>query len=99
MSHSPMSRGAIIRRSAIVTLLVLVNLASAVAVVKVKHRTRELQHDLQVLRVAQDKLKIEWAQLQLEESAWANHDRVARVARTRLNMHLPKHYVVLEPAR
>lgn len=85
------------RRSAIVTLLVLANLASAVAVVKVKHRTRELQHDLQALRVQQDMLKVEWAQLQLEESAWANHDRVARVARERLDMHLPKHYIVLEP--
>ncbi len=88
-----------IRRAAIITLLVLANLASAVAVVDVKHRARELQHGLQVLRVEQDKLKTEWAQLQLEESAWANPDRVSHVARERLNMHLPETYTVLEPVR
>lgn len=80
----------------IVTVLVLANLISAVAVVKVKHMTRELQHDLQVLRVKQDKLRLEWAQLQLEESAWGNYNRVLRVAQTKLDMHLPKHYIVLE---
>lgn len=85
------------RRVLIIGTLVLVNLVTAVAVVKVKHISRELQHDLQVMRIEQDQLKIKWAQLRLEESAWANHDRVRRVARTQLDMHLPKHYIVLEP--
>lgn len=84
-----------IRRVVIITVLVLVNLVSAVAVVKVKHMTRELQHDVQLLRVEQDKLNIKWAQLQLEEATLANYDRVRHVARTRFDMIVPTHYIVL----
>lgn len=86
------------RRVLIVATLVLANLISAVAVVKVTHMTRQLQHDLQVLRVRQDQLKLRWAQLQLEESTWGNYNRVRRLARTELGMHVPRHYIVLEPA-
>lgn len=85
------------RRLIVIAALVMADLFSAVAVIKVKHISRDLQHELQVLRVKQDQLKIEWAQLRLEESTWANYDRVRRVARTELNMHLPRHYRVLEP--
>lgn len=84
-------------RVMIIAALVLVNLFSAVAVVKVKHISRNLQHQLQVMRVDRDQLKIKWAQLRLEESTWANHDRVRRVARSQLDMYLPEHYKVLEP--
>jgi len=83
------------RAMVIVSVLVLANLASAVAVIKVKHASRELQHDLQVLRVDQDQLKVEWTQLRLEESTWGNHDRVRRLARSELGMSVPKHYIVL----
>lgn len=83
-------------RVLIIAVLVLANLVTAIAVVKVKHITRELQHDVQVLRVQQDQLELRWAQLQLEESAWANFNRVRRVAHTKLDMHVPEHYVVLE---
>lgn len=85
------------QRAIIIAALVMAVLFSAVAVVKVKHISRELQHELQVLRVRQDQLKIKWAQLRLEESVRANHDRVRRTARTRLDMYLPRHYTVLEP--
>ena len=71
-------------------------LVSAVAVVQAKHKTREMAHELQVERVERDKLSTEWAQLQLEESAWANPDRVAQVARGELGMVQPRNYVVLE---
>lgn len=84
-------------RVVLMTALLLANLFSAVAVVKVKQTSRDLQHQLQVMRVDHDQLKIKWAQLRLEESTWASYDRVRRVARTRLDMYLPKHYTVLEP--
>ncbi|MES1926109.1 cell division protein FtsL [Salinisphaera sp. T31B1] len=76
--------------------LLMAILVSAVAVVQAKHKTRELAHQLQVERVERDKLATEWAQLQLEESAWANPDRVAQVARRKYDMIQPKSYVVLE---
>ncbi|GAB3680005.1 cell division protein FtsL [Salinisphaera aquimarina] len=83
----------------VITLLALLMaiLVSSIAVVQAKHRTRELAHELQVERVERDKLTTEWAQLQLEESAWANPDRVAQVARGKLDMVQPRNYVVLEP--
>ena len=79
--------------------LSLTILVSAVAVVQAKHKTREMAHQLQVERVERDKLSTEWAQLQLEESAWANPDRVAQVARRELGMVQPRQYVVLESQR
>lgn len=87
------------RRALIVIALVLVNVTAALAVIQAKHRARELQSELQVLRVERDRLNTEWAQLQLEESAWGNPDRVARIARERLNMQQPRHYAVLGETR
>ena len=82
-----------------IATLSLAILVSAVAVVQAKHKTRETAHELQLERVERDKLSTEWAQLQLEESAWANPDRVAQVARRELSMVQPRNYVVLESQR
>lgn len=79
-----------------VMALSLAVVVSAVAVVQAKHASREMAHELQVERVERDRLSTEWAQLQLEESAWANPDRVAQVARRELDMVQPRNYVVLE---
>lgn len=84
------------RRLLVIAVLVAVNLVAALAVIQAKHRARGLQSELQALRVERDRLKTEWAQLQLEESAWANPDRVARIARERLDMRQPRQYAVLE---
>ncbi|MDX1496573.1 MAG: cell division protein FtsL [Salinisphaeraceae bacterium] len=78
----------------IVTLL-LANLASAVTVVQAKHVARGLQNELQELRVERDHINTEWSQLQLEESAWANHGRVEHIARERLGMSEPQGYSVI----
>ena len=37
-----------------------------------------------------DDLDIEWGQLQLEQSTWATHGRVERVARDELRMIIPQ---------
>ncbi|ERJ20594.1 cell division protein FtsL [Salinisphaera shabanensis T35B1] len=87
------------RQMLTIVALSLAILVSAVAVVQAKHKTREMAHELQVERVERDKLSTEWAQLQLEESAWANPDRVAQVARRELSMVQPRNYVVLESRR
>lgn len=87
-----------IRQGAVLTLMIVAVLASAVGVVHAKHQARQLQHELQLLRVERDRLRTEWAQLQLEESAWANPDRVARIARDKLNMRQPRHYEVIPEA-
>lgn len=84
------------RRALALAVLIAVALVSAVAVVQAKHRARQLQAQLQEQRAQRDQLKSEWAQLQLEESAWANPGRVAQMAREQLQMRQPKDTVVVK---
>lgn len=70
-------------------LLLVVVIGSALAVIYAKHQSRLLFGDLQVLQAERDRLNIEWGRLQLEQSAWATHSRVEKLARERLNMMVP----------
>jgi cell division protein FtsL len=73
-----------------VAILVPAVLTSAVGVVYARHLTRGLFAQLQGLRAERDDLDVEWSKLQLEQSTWATHARVETVARTRLQMILPR---------
>lgn len=84
------------RHVVIIVTLIALNMGSAIAVVQSTQQTRELFYTLQVERMKHDRLNTEWAQLQLEDSAWASPDRVSQVARAQLDMIQPGHYVVLE---
>lgn len=70
-------------------LLLAAAVTSAMGVVYAKFQSRTLFADLQALRLERDALEVEWGQLQLEQSAWAAHGRVERVARNQLGMVLP----------
>jgi cell division protein FtsL len=70
----------------IVTLLLLANLVSALLVVKTRHDNRTHFVELQSLNEQRDALQVEWGQLQLEQSAWATHGRIERIAREQLEM-------------
>lgn len=70
-------------------MLAVAVLLSAVAVVVVKQESRTRFVKLQALERARDALDVEWGQLQLEQSTWATHGRIERVARKRLGMELP----------
>ncbi len=65
-------------------------LASSLSVVYVKHRARTHFIELQRLTTERDELDIEWGQLQLEQSTWATHGRVERMARDDLHMLIPQ---------
>jgi len=65
-------------------------LASSLGVVFAKHEARSKFNELQKLTKARDDLDIEWGQLQLEQSTWATHGRVERVARDELRMVIPQ---------
>lgn len=69
-------------------LLVAV-LASAIGVVFSTHQSRKLFTELQAVQTQRDKLDIEWGRLQLEQSTWATHGRIEKLARERLDMRLP----------
>jgi cell division protein FtsL len=65
-------------------------LASALAVVWVKHEARRLFVELQGLHAERDRLNIEWSQLKIEQSAFAMHGRVEQTARADLKMIIPR---------
>ncbi|GGX81661.1 hypothetical protein GCM10007160_06230 [Litchfieldella qijiaojingensis] len=74
---------------AMVALLVLLVLASAMAVITSSHLTREQYARLQRLEREQNQLQTEWGQLLLEESAWSSPARIERLAVERLEMRVP----------
>ena len=83
----------------VVTLLFVLVLGSAIMLVYTKHQTRKLYVELQQLKYQVGELNTEWGQLQLEQSAWSDHGRIERVARTRLSMVMPEsdEVVFIEP--
>ncbi len=78
------------RQMGLVALLGLTVVVSALAVVYVKFESRVLFVALQGLGQAQDRMDVEWGQLQLEQSTWAAHGRIERLASKRLQMVLPE---------
>ena len=74
----------------LVALLWLGVLGSSLGVIYAKHEARNRFNELQKLTRTRDDLDIEWGQLQLEQSTWATHGRVERVARDELRMVIPQ---------
>ncbi|HKQ31551.1 MAG TPA: cell division protein FtsL [Burkholderiales bacterium] len=64
-------------------------MASAMAVIELRHESRVLYAQLQKLQQERDGLNVEWGQLLLEEGAWSQHRRIESVARSQLGMELP----------
>ncbi|HEC17701.1 MAG TPA: cell division protein FtsL [Sedimenticola sp.] len=64
-------------------------LASGIGVVYAKYASRKYFVELQALRAERDAIDVEWGRLQLEQSTWATHGRVERMARKKLGMHIP----------
>ena len=73
----------------VVAVLWLAVLASALGVIHGKQQARNRFNELQKLTTQRDDLDIEWGQLQLEQSTWATHGRVERVAHDELGMVTP----------
>jgi len=74
---------------ALAAVLLAACVASAVALVKVRHESRVLFVELQELQRERDRLNEQWGQLQLEEATWSRHSRVERIAGEQLDMRLP----------
>ena len=68
----------------------LVCVISALALVYTKHEARRLFVELETLTTERDRLNIEWGQLQIEQSTWATHARIERVALEELALERPK---------
>lgn len=64
-------------------------LASAFGVIHATHTCRTLYAQLQDLEAGQWHLQEEYSRLLLEQSTWASHHRVEKVATAELEMHPP----------
>ena len=74
----------------LVLLLILANVASAIAVVYARHEHRQLFVDFKRLERERDELNIDFGRLQLEQATWAESNRIDQVARNRLGMVFPQ---------
>lgn len=70
-------------------MLLLIAVACAVATVASNHRARKLFAELEREQNRMQALEVEWGQLQIEQSTWAAHARVEKIARERLGMKPP----------
>ena len=73
-----------------VTLALLaILIGCALALVTSQHRARKLYVELQKEQELARNLDVEWGQLQLEQSTWAMHARIEKVASQALGMRVP----------
>lgn len=70
------------------TLLAIL-IACALSVVTSQHKARKLYVELQKLQEVARKLDVEYGQLQLEQSTWAMHARIEKIASGQLMMRVP----------
>ena len=63
--------------------------ACALGVVAAQHKARKLYSELEREQEHMRQLEVEWGQLQLEQSTWAAHSRVEKLAREKLQMTAP----------
>ena len=70
-------------------VLLAILIGCAFALVTSQHRARKLYVDLQKEQELAKQLEVEWGQLQLEQSTWAMHARVEKIAAQALGMRVP----------
>ena len=74
----------------LLVVLLACTIASAIGVVFMRHRQRQLFVELSRLEHARDELNIEFGRLQLEQATLAQATRVDQEARGRLGMKFPE---------
>ena len=74
----------------LVFVFAIVCVLSSIALVYTKHESRKLFIELESLTHVRDELNIEWGQLQIEQSTWATHARIERVATEELSLSRPE---------
>jgi cell division protein FtsL len=74
----------------LITVFIAVCVLSALALIYTKHESRKLFVELENLTAERDALNIEWGQLQIEQSTWATHARIERVAVEEMSLMRPE---------
>ncbi len=77
----------------------LVVILSALSVVYVSHLCRQLYNDLSQLEQEANAFQVEWGRYLLEQSSWASLSRIEQLAKTRLEMRVPRaeEIIVIRP--
>ena len=70
-------------------VLLAVLTACSLGLVTSQHQARKLFTELEHQQERATQLDVEWGQLQLEQSTWAMHARVEKIARNQLHMNVP----------
>ena len=79
----------------LLTALGVAVMVSALGSIYVKHENRQLFSKLHELNKQRDEIEIEWGRLQLEQSTWATHVRIEKIAREKLGMETVDYNKVL----
>ena len=74
----------------LVLVFAVVCVMSAMALIYTKHESRKLFVELEALTAERDELNIEWGQLQIEQSTWATHARIEKVATDEMSQVRPE---------
>ena len=70
-------------------ILLAILVACALSVVTSQHKARKLYVELQKEQELARQFEVEWGQLQLEQSTWAMHARIEKIASGQLMMRVP----------
>jgi cell division protein FtsL len=70
-------------------ILLVIAVLCALSTVSASHRARKLFIELEREQNRMRELDVEWGQLQLEQSTWAGHARIEKIARDKLGMRPP----------
>jgi cell division protein FtsL len=70
-------------------VLLGVLIACALALVSSQHNARRLFTELEKEQESAKQIDVEWGQLQLEQSTWAMHARIEKIAAQTLRMRIP----------
>ena len=70
-------------------VLLAVLIACALGTVSAQHKARKLYVELQLEQELEKRYDVEWGQLQLEQSTWAMHARIEKIATQQLRMRAP----------
>ena len=69
--------------------LVMLVVANSLNIITSQHQTRKLYTTIEREQQRSHQLEVEWGQLQLEQSTWAAHARIEKLAREKLAMRPP----------
>ena len=78
-----------VRNQLIMLFLLILVIVSAVFVIETTHQTRQMFAEMQRQQSRSWLLEEDWGRLLLEQSTWAAHHRVERIASTELDMLVP----------